>query len=365
MSVPFFDIKRQIATIRPEIDAAVKETIDSGVFILGPQVDVLETEIASYCGTKYAVAVASGTDALELALVACGIKSGDEVITSPFTFIATAEAIDYVGAKPVFVDIDEKSFNIDPAKIEEKITPKTKAILPVHLYGQCAEMDKIMAIAKKHKLKVIEDCCQAIGAEFGEKKSGSFGDAGAFSFFPTKNLGCFGDGGIITTNDEKIAKEIKVLRNQGSRQAYHHNVIGYNSRLDALQAAILRVRLKHLDKWSEGRNKNAALYSKLLTKTSLPYENKNGKHVYNQFTVKTAYRNNLQAKLKAENIGSMVYYPISLHLQEAFAGLGYKKGDLPVSEKIQEQVLSLPIFPELTNEEIERVCEAINKHGES
>src|SRR3989339_1083297 len=298
MSVPFFDIKRQIATIRPEIDAAVKETIDSGVFILGPQVDVLETEIASYCGTKYAVAVASGTDALELALVACGIKSGDEFIPSPFPFTAPAEAIDYVGAKPVFVDIDEKSFNIDPAKIEEKITPKTKAILPVHLYGQCAEMDKIMAIAKKHKLKVIEDCCQAIGAEFGEKKSGSFGDAGAFSFFPTKNLGCFGDGGIITTNDEKIAKEIKVLRNHGSRQAYHHNVIGYNSRLDALQAAILRVRLKHLADWSSRRRENAKVYFSQVKNVELPFVGSSSLHVFNQFTIKANDRAGLLAKLK-------------------------------------------------------------------
>lgn len=363
MPVPFFDLKRQIQRIRPEIDAAVKQTIDSGVFILGPQVEALEEEIAKYCGTNYAVAVASGTDALELALIACGIKAGDEVITSPFTFIATAEAIEYIGAKPVFADIKEDTFNIDPAKIEEKVTAKTKAIVPVHLYGQCAEMEKIMAIAKKHNLKIVEDCCQAIGAESNKKKAGSFGNAGAFSFFPTKNLGCFGDGGIITTNDEKTAKEIKVLRNHGSREAYHHNVIGYNSRLDAIQAAILRVRLRHLPEWTERRNKTAAIYRDQITKTVLPLEKKNGKHVYNQFTIKTEKRDALLAKLREENIGAMIYYPISLHLQEAFIKLGYKKGGLPVSEKVQEQVLSLPIFPELTAEEIERVCEAINKHG--
>ena len=365
MPVPFFDLKRQIKRIRPEINAAVKQVIDSGIFILGPQVAALEEEMATFCGTKYAVAVASGTDALHLALISCGIKPGDEVITSPFTFIATAEAIEYVGAKPVFVDIKEDTFNIDPAKIEEKITAKTKAIIPVHLYGQTAEMVSISEIAKKHNLKVVEDACQAIGAEYREKKAGAFGDAGAFSFFPTKNLGCFGDGGIITTNDEKIANEIKVLRNHGSRKAYHHNIIGFNSRLDAMQAAILRARLRHLAEWTKERNRTALSYRKFIKSVTLPKEEEKALHVYNQFTIKASNRNELKEKMAEKEIGAMVYYPISLHLQEAFAYLGYKKGNFPVSEKVQEQVLSLPIFPELTTKEIEKVCEVVNQYGQS
>ncbi|NQU18508.1 MAG: DegT/DnrJ/EryC1/StrS family aminotransferase [Candidatus Saganbacteria bacterium] len=365
MPVPFFDLKRQIKRIRPEIDAAVKQVIDSGVFILGPQVAALEEECAKFCGTKFAVAVSSGTEAIHLALRACGIQPGDEVITSPFTFIATAEAIVYVGAKPVFVDIEEENFNIDPKKIEEKITPKTKAILPVHLYGKAADMESIKKIAKKYNLKIIEDCAQAIGAEQNKKKAGSFGDAGAFSFFPTKNLGCFGDGGMITTNDETIANETKILRTHGSRKKYHHNIIGYNSRLDALQAAILRVRLRHLKEWTKNRQKTASIYKKQIKTVTLPATNANEKHVWNQFTIKASNRDELLAKLQENKIGAMVYYPISLHLQEAFINLGYQKGDLPKSEKLQDQVLSLPIFPELTNEEIERVCETVNQYGKS
>ncbi len=365
MPVPFFDLKRQIKRIRPELNAAIKQVVDSGIFILGPQVAALEEEVALYSGTKYAVAVASGTDALHLALLACGIKPGDEVITSPFTFIATSEAIEYIGAKPVFVDIKPDSFNIDPGKIEEKITKKTKAILPVHIYGQSAEMDKIKKIAKKHNLKIVEDCCQAIGAEYNKKKVGSFGDAGAFSFFPTKNLGCFGDGGVITTNNEELVKEIKVLRNHGSRRAYHHNLIGYNSRLDAMQGAILRVRLRHLNDWTKERNKNALTYRKLIKSVILPKEDKNGLHVYNQFTIKAKNRDEIKEKLAEKKIGSMIYYPISLHLQEAHANLGYKKGDLPVTEQVQNEVLSLPIFPELTRQELEKVAEVVNQYGQS
>ncbi|MFC1571707.1 DegT/DnrJ/EryC1/StrS family aminotransferase [Candidatus Margulisiibacteriota bacterium] len=360
MSVPFFDITKQNEAVRQEIDDAVKQVIDSGRYILGENVKAFEQEFADYCGAKFAVGVASGTDALHLALLAAGVKAGDEVITSPFTFVASAEVIAYCNAKPVFVDIDPNTFNLNASKIEEKITPKTKALLPIHLYGQPCEMDKIMALAKKHKLAVIEDCAQATGAEYNGKKVGSFG-LGGFSFFPTKNLGCFGDGGMITTNNEKITNEIKVLRNHGSRKTYHHNIIGYNSRLDELQATILRVKLRNM---STKRQVNASLYASTLknvAKIMLPPEIAGGKHSYNQYTVRTQDRDGLQAHLKARGIGAMVYYPVSVHLQEAFSSLGHKKGSFPMSEQVQNEVLSLPIFPELSEKQILEVCSAIKE----
>jgi dTDP-4-amino-4,6-dideoxygalactose transaminase len=365
MSVTFFDINRQNHSLRAEIDAAIKRVVDSGRFILGENVALLEKEVAAYCKTKYAVGVASGTDALHLALRACGTKTGDEVITAPFTFVATAEAIAYCGATPVFVDIEPNSFNIDPAKIVRHITPKTKAILPVHLFGLACDMNIIDNIAKIHGICVIEDCAQSIGAQSSGQPTGSFGSAGCFSFFPTKNLGCFGDGGMVTTNDEKTADEIRVLRGHGSRKTYHYDLVGYNSRLDELQAAILRVKLPHLSSWSEARRKNASHYCRFLKgidEIRLPSEPDLARHVYNQFTIRVADRNQLFEFLKQRGIGAMVYYPLSLHLQKAFEKLGYKKGDFPESEKAQEEVLSLPIFPELAEPEIEEVCSAIRKY---
>jgi dTDP-4-amino-4,6-dideoxygalactose transaminase len=364
MAVPFFNITRQNQKAKKALDTAIARAVESGRYILGESVSSLEKEIAHYCGVKFAAGVASGTDALHLALKACGVKPGDEVITSPFTFVATAEAIAYCGASPVFVDIEPKTFNLDPLKIEKKVTRKTKAVLPVHLYGQSCEMDKIMQIARKHNIAVVEDCAQAIGAEYHGKKVGSYGDTGCFSFFPTKNLGCFGDGGIITTKDERIFDELLALRNHGSRKTYHYDIIGHNSRLDAIQAAILRVKLPSLDDFSHARRKNANIYHKMLKEIDqirLPSELPNGKHVFNQYTIRVKERDELFEFLKAKGIGAMVYYPLSLHLQKAFAFLGHKPGDFPESESAQNEVLSLPVFPELQESEIQSVCHALKE----
>lgn len=362
MSVPFFDLKIQNSKIRKEIDSAISAVVDSAHFILGTNVAELEKEAAAYHGSKYAVGVASGTDALQLALRACGIKEGDEVITTPFTFVATAEAISYTGAKPVFADIDPGTFNIDPESIKEKINKKTKAIIPVHLFGQAADMDAIMALAKEHGLKVIEDSCQAIGAKYGGKHVSTIGDAGGISFFPTKNLGGFGDGGMVITNDENIYNEVRILRGHGSRTTYHYDMVGFNSRLDEIQAAVLRVKLKHLEAWIKARRKNAALYNKMLSGTvEIPKEQGGARHVYNQYTIKVKDRSKLQEHLKARNIGAMIYYPLSLHLQKVYENLGYRKGSLPNCERAQEEVLSLPIFPELTEGQINEVAGAVRE----
>ncbi len=362
MSVPFFDLKIQNSKIRKEIDAAISAVVDSAHFILGSNVAELEKEAAAYHGAKYAVGVASGTDALQLALRACGIKEGDEVITTPFTFVATAEAISYTGAKPVFADIDPGTFNIDPDRIKEKINKKTKAIIPVHLFGQASDMDPIMGLAKKHGLKVIEDSCQAIGAKYGGKHVSTIGDAGCLSFFPTKNLGGFGDGGMVITDDENIYNEVRILRGHGSRTTYHYDMVGFNSRLDEIQAAVLRVKLKHLETWMESRRKNAALYNKMLSGTvETPKENNKARHVYNQYTIKVKDRNKLQEFLKTKGIGSMIYYPLALHLQKVYEDLGYGNGDMPECEKAQAEVLSLPIFPELTEAQVTEVAEAVKE----
>lgn len=360
MSVPFFDITRQNKSVQAEINAAIQKVVDSGHYILGPNVAELEKEFAAYVGTKYAVGVASGTDALHLALRACGIQAGDEVLLPTFTFVATAEAVAYCGAKPVFVDIEASSFNIAPSALAAKLTPKTKAILPVHLYGQAAAMEPIMSFAKQHGLKVIEDCAQSTGATFNGQQTGAFGDAGCFSFFPTKNLGCFGDGGMITTNDEKVAEEIKVLRMHGSRKTYYHDIIGYNSRLDELQAAILRVKLPLLNNYIKSRRNNAQHYYEALSSLKsvfLPLETPKAQHTYNQFPLRVDKRDQLAEFLKLKGIPSMVYYPLSLHQQKPFlSGEHY-----PESEKAQKEVLSLPIFPELTTQELETVSSAIKE----
>lgn len=364
MSVPMVDLKIQYAAIRDEVAGAVQSVIESTHFILGPQGKALEDSIAAYHGVKHAIAVASGTDALHLALLAAGITRGDEVITTPFTFIATAEAASYIGAVPVFVDIDPVTYNIDVTKIEAAITKKTRAIIPVHLYGAPAEMDGLMQMAKKHGLKVIEDCAQSFGAEYRGKKTGVFGDIGCFSFFPSKNLGGYGDGGMVVTDDAKLAERMLSLRNHGSRVRYYHDEIGYNSRLDEIQAAILRIKLKHIDEYNAKRRDNAFLYNKFLAGTGIqtPSEQQGTKHVFHQYTIRVKNRDAVKQKLDAGNVtSSMIYYPVPLHLQAAYKDLGMKPGSLPKAELAAQEVLSLPMYPELTEEQIKLVSDAVKK----
>lgn len=368
MPIPLTDLKAQYSSIKEEIDTAISRVIKQGQFILGPEVEALEEEVASYCGTKFAIGVASGTDALHLALLGCGVRPGDEVITTPFTFIATAEAITQCGAIPVFADIDPRTYNIDPAQIEPKISPKTRAIILVHLYGQPADMEPILQIGKKHNLKVVEDCAQALGAEYKGKKVGSLADAGCLSFFPAKNLGAYGDGGMVVTNDRQIAEVVGMLRKHGSKVAYYHLLPGFNSRLDALQAAILRVKLKHLDNWNRLRREKAALYTQLLSQIDgiePPYIERHSISSANYYTIRLKNshikRNELRKYLESKGTSTAVYYPLSLHLQEVYKPLGYKPGDFPDSEQAQEQVLSLPMYPELSQEQIEEVVSEVDK----
>ena len=364
MTVPMVDLKIQYEAIHDEIMNAVQGVIQSTHFILGPQGKALEESIAAYHGVKHAIAVASGTDALHLALLAAGVKRGDEVITTPFTFIATAEAASYIGAVPVFVDIDPITYNIDISKIEAAITKKTKAIIPVHLYGAPVEMDGLMELAKKHGLKVIEDCAQSFGAEYRGKKTGAFGDIGCFSFFPSKNLGAYGDGGMVVTDDAKLAEHMHSLRNHGSRVRYYHDEIGYNSRLDEIQAAILRIKFKHIDEYNAKRRNNAFLYNKFLSGTAIqtPSEQDGTKHVFHQYTIRIKNRDAVKQKLDAGNVtSSMIYYPVPLHLQAAYKDLGMKPGSLPKAELAAQEVLSLPMYPELTEEQIRLVADAVKK----
>ena len=368
MRIPLVDLKAQFCLIKDEIDEAVQRVLESGQFILGPEVKAFEEEMASYCETRFAVGVASGTDALHLALLACGIKPGDEVITSAFTFIATAEAITNCGAMPVFVDIDGRTYNIDPAQIEQKITPKTRAVVPVHLYGQPAALESILDTAHKHSLKVIEDCAQALGAEYKGNKVGSLGHAGCLSFFPTKNLGAYGDGGMVITNDPKVAETVEMLRKHGSKTSHYHLLPGFNSRLDALQAAILRVKLKHLEDWNQLRCEKASLYTRLLSQLDgiePPYIEKHDRPSCNYYTIRLKdprlNRNELRRHLESKGIQTAVYYPLSLHLQEVYKPLGYKSDDFPESVQAQAQVLSLPMYPELGQKQIEEVVDAIKK----
>jgi dTDP-4-amino-4,6-dideoxygalactose transaminase len=368
MNIPLVDLKAQYDSIKDEIDDAIHRVVRSGQFILGPEVKAFEEEMAAYCGTKYAVGVASGTDALHLALLACGIKAGDEVITTPFTFIATAESIAKCGGKPVFVDIDPKTYNIDPSQIESKITNKTKAILPVHLYGHPADMDPILELARKYHLKVIEDCAQALGAEYKRKKVGSLADAGCLSFFPSKNLGAYGDGGMVVTNDPEVAETVRILRVHGSRASYQHVMHGFNSRLDALQAAVLRAKLKHLDEWIELRRSKAALYTELLSQIDgiePPHFDDSCRSSHNYYTVRLGdrrlNRDELRKHLESQGIQTAVYYPLSLHLQEVYRYLAYKPGDFPQSELAQERVVSLPMYAELSEGQIDEVASEIRK----
>ncbi len=364
--IPLTDLRIQYQSIRKEIDSAIGRILERADFILGEELELLEKEISQYIGVKYAVGVGSGTDALVLALSGLGIGRGDEVITTPFTFIATAEAIVRTGAKPVFCDIDPRTYNIDPQKIEEKITKRTKAIIPVHLYGLPCNMDKILEIAKSNDLKVVEDCAQSFGSEYKGKKVGSFGDCGCFSFFPAKTLGCFGDGGMITTNDEEFARRIKMLRNHGSTTKYYYSLHGFNSRLDTLQAAILRVKLKYIDGWINKRIENASLYNKLLSQISsveVPFvPGSEYKHTFNYYTVRIkGKRDYLRGHLREKGVSCAVYYPLCLHLQEVYRGLNYERGVFPYAESAQEEVLSLPIYPELSRSNIEKISNFIKE----
>lgn len=371
-TVPQFDLSGQYAQIREEAEAAVLRVMASGRFILGAEVEALERELAEYCGCAHAIGVSSGTDALLAALMTLGIGPGDEVITSPFTFFATAGCIHRAGARPVFVDIDPVSFNIDAGKIEAAITPSTRAILPVHLYGQAAGMDAIAEIASAHAIPVIEDAAQAIGAEFCGRRVGSLGMAGCFSFYPTKNLGAAGDAGIVTTGDAAFAEMLRRVRNHGMAPRYYHSAVGGNFRLDAIQAAVLRVKFRHLEAWQRARRDVAATYCRLLTEAGLaresseagdgivlPEELPDRHHVYHQFVIRAPRRDDLRSHLAARGIGSEIYYPLGLHQQECFKDLGYESGDFPVTEHAAAECLALPMYPELTPAQIEAVVTAI------
>ncbi len=368
MEVPLLDLKAQYQTIKKDIDEAVKRVIDSQYFILSGEVNAFEEEIAAYTGVPYAAGVASGTDALILALKAFGIGEGDRVITSPFTFFATAEAVSLVGAKPVFVDIDPKTYNIDPDKIEKllretshELRDTIKAIIPVHLYGQCADMDRIMRIAEEHGLKIIEDCAQAIGASNNGRPAGSFGDAGAFSFFPSKNLGGFGDGGMVISNDKQAIERVKKLRVHGSVEQYIHEELGYNSRLDSLQAAILRVKLKKLNEWLDARRAIAAKYDEAFSPLGIitPKVADGNAHAYHQYTMAVEERDRFVQYLNDNGIAARVYYPVPLHLQPCYRDLGYSIGSFPISEELAEKVLSLPIYPELSEEKVNYIIQTV------
>lgn len=362
----FLDLRAQFASIREEVMAAITRVMESQHFILGPEVAKFEEEIATKLGAKHAVGCASGTDALILALLAAGIGPGDEVITTPFSFVATAGSIAHVGARPVFVDIDPVSFNIDAGRIDAAITPKTRAIMPVHLFGLSADLAPILAVAKAKNLLVIEDAAQAIGARYRERYIGTIGDFGCFSFFPSKNLGAAGDGGLVTTNDAAMAERLRMLRMHGSKQKYLHEILGTNSRLDALQATVLRVKLRHLDSWEEGRASRVQRYRQLFESKGLTRflglpQTRSGEfhHVYNQFTIRVERRDELKGFLRSKGILTEIYYPLCLHLQEAFRYLGYHAGQMPLAEKASKEVLSLPVFPELTDAQQDVVVQGI------
>jgi dTDP-4-amino-4,6-dideoxygalactose transaminase len=363
--VPLLDLKAQFQSIRKEIMTAIETVCDEQAFILGSRVADLEKAIQDYVGAAHAVGVASGTDAILLALMACGVRAGDEVLTVPYTFFATAGSISRLGAKPVFVDIKPDSFNIDPDLIDAAISTRTKAIMPVHLFGQCAEMEKILQVASAHKLPVIEDAAQAFGSERRGRKTGAMGQAGCFSFFPSKNLGAFGDAGMVTTNDPSLGERVRLLRVHGSRERYLHELIGMNSRLDALQAAVLLVKLNHLESWTKGRQRNAARYAalfkegKLLDRITLPVVSRETRHVYNQYVIRVPHRDELRTFLKEKGIGTEIYYPTPLHLQPCYRDLGYDVGAFPHAEQAATETLALPIYAELTADQQSYVVDTI------
>jgi len=359
--IPYADLRMQYRSIKPEIDAAVLRVLDSSQFILGEEVVAFEKEFAAYCGTSDAIGVNSGTSALHLALLAAGIGPGDEVITVPFTFVATAAAIVYAGATPVFVDIDPETCNMAPGEIERAITPRTKAIMPVHLYGHPADMDPILEIARRRHLLVIEDAAQAHGAEYKGRRCGSMGVMAAFSFYPGKNLGAYGEGGAVVTSDPALAKKVRVMRSWGEERRYEHSVKGFNYRMDGIQGAILRVKLRHLEAWTEARRARAADYARAFAGAgiTLPVEQPQCRHVYHVYAIRSTHRDATRAALQAADIQSGVHYPIPVHLQPAHADLGYTRGDFPVTEEVAAQVLSLPMFPEMTTEQAQEVAAAV------
>jgi dTDP-4-amino-4,6-dideoxygalactose transaminase len=359
--IPILDLKAQYQSIKAELDAAVIHVLENAQFILGPEVAAFEREFAAYVDAREAIGVNSGTSALHLALLAAGIGPGDEVITVPFTFVATAAAIVYTGATPVFVDIDPATFNIDVARVEAAITPRTRAIMPVHLFGQPAEMDPILEIARRHNLIVIEDAAQAHGAEYRGRRAGSIGDIACFSFYPAKNLGAGGEGGAVTTNNPEFARKIRLLRDWGSEQKYVHNIHGYNYRLEGIQAAILRVKLRHLEAWTEARRAHALRYADLLRDSGLqlPGVMPEVRHVYHVYTVRSPRRDHLRDQLQSRGIQTGIHYPIPIHLQPAYAHLGYQPGAFPVAERACGEVLAIPIFPELTESQLQEVAAAL------
>lgn len=365
--IPFVDLKAQYRSIKGEIDTAIQGVLEKGSFILGEEVAAFENEFASYCGARYAMGVNSGTSALHLALLAGGIGPGDEVITVSFTFVATIAAIRYCDARPVFVDIDPVSYTMDVPQIERAITKKTKAILPVHLYGQAADVDAILEIARRHNLLVIEDAAQAHGTEYKGRRIGSIGDMGCFSFYPGKNLGAYGEGGMVVTNNPEYARTIRMLRDWGAEKKYEHKLKGYNYRLEGLQGAILRVKLRCLEEWTKARREHAKLYNQLLEGSGVatPKEVPDTRHVYHVYAIRTPDRSKLQSALQEQGIQTNIHYPFPVHLLEAHADLGYKSGDFPVSEQLAATELSLPMFPELTDEQINTVCTAVRNNTRS
>lgn len=362
MSIALFDLKRQYLNLQEEIDISVRAVLEGGDYILGLRVRALEEQIAHFCGVKWGAGVASGTDALFLSLKACGVGPGDEVITSPYTFFATAGAVSLTGARPVFADINPRTYNIEPEKIEARITSRTKAIVPVHIFGQMADLDAVLEIARKYGLAVVEDACQALGSENRGRKAGSMGLAGCFSFFPTKILGCCGDGGMVVTGDEKVAAKIKTLRVHGSNKKFFHGEVGCNSRLDEIQAAILLVKLKHLDRWIDKRIALAGHYSRLLEGfVATPRLEPGNRHTYQLYVIRTPLRDSLREHLARNRVSSGLYYPLPLHLQGAFKNLGYRQGDFPEAEKASKELLALPLYPELEISEVERVASLVRQ----
>jgi dTDP-4-amino-4,6-dideoxygalactose transaminase len=356
--IPYCDLRAQYKSIKPEIDQAVSRVLESAEFVLGSEVEAFEQEFAKYVGANHAIAMNSGTSALHLALLAAGVGPGTEVITVPFTFVATTAAVVYTGATPVFVDVAPDSLTMDPAQVEAAITPRTRAILPVHLYGQPADLDPLLAIARRHGLRLIEDACQAHGSEYNGRKVGPIGDSGCFSFYPGKNLGAYGEGGLAVTNDPEQARTMRMLRDWGQEQRYHHVLKGFNYRMEGLQGSILRVKLRHLERWTELRRSHAAAYLEVLRHSglSLPIEASYSRHVFHVFAIRVPEREALQRLLKANGIQSGIHYPVPVHLQPAYADLGYVRGQFPESERAADEVLSLPMYPEMTRTQIDEVC---------
>jgi dTDP-4-amino-4,6-dideoxygalactose transaminase len=359
--IPFVDLRAQYLSIKAEIDEAIARVLETTAFVLGREVEVFEAAFAEYVGAKFCVGLNSGTAAVQLAVMACGITAGDEVIVPANTFFASAEGVSTAGAAPVFVDADPISYNIDPARIEAAITERTRAIMPVHLYGQAADLDPIFDIARRHKLRVIEDAAQAHGSLYRGRRVGALSDAGCFSFYPGKNLGAYGEGGAVVTNDESIARRVRLLRDHGSEQKYRHEIVGYNFRLEGIQGAILNVKLRHLDKWNDLRRAHAARYDEMLAGTALtlPREMDYARHIYHLYVVQSDARDALQQRLTAAGVQTGIHYPVPIHLQPAYASMGHQSGDFPESERQAARILSLPMYPELTVEQIEKVAEAI------